>query len=38
MEKLDTDSDDRPLIPPKILSTKIIAHPFKDLVVRSLQS
>ena len=35
MEKLDTDSNDRPKIPPKIISTKIITHPFKDIVVRA---
>ncbi len=28
MEKLDTDSEDRPVDPPRILSTKIIQHPF----------
>jgi peptidyl-prolyl cis-trans isomerase SDCCAG10 len=34
MEKLDTDSDDRPVLPPKILGSRIIQHPFEDIIVR----
>ena len=35
MEKLDTDSEDRPLIPPKVLKVRIITNPFEDIIVRN---
>jgi peptidyl-prolyl cis-trans isomerase SDCCAG10 len=34
MEKLSTDGDDRPVVPPRIISTKIVQHPFEDIIVR----
>jgi hypothetical protein len=34
MQGLDTDSDDRPVNPPKIISTKVIVNPFEDIAIR----
>jgi hypothetical protein len=34
MEHLDTDSEDRPIVRPKILGVKVIVNPFEDVVVR----
>ncbi len=34
MQGLDTDSDDRPVIPPKIISTRVIVNPFEDIALR----
>tara|TARA_B110000503_G_scaffold106900_1_gene159702 strand:- start:237 stop:344 length:108 start_codon:yes stop_codon:yes gene_type:complete len=34
MEHLDTDAEDRPVIQPKILSTRVIVNPFDDIIVR----
>lgn len=35
MEHSDTDSEDRPLTPPKILSTKTLINPFDDIIQRN---
>lgn len=32
MEKIDTDLEDRPLVPPRILSTQVLKNPFSDIV------
>jgi len=34
MQNLDTDKQDRPLNPPKIISTKVLINPFDDIFVR----
>lgn len=35
LQELDTDKNDRPLNPPKILKTTVIENPFSDIIVRS---
>lgn len=35
MEHLDTDGEDRPLSPPKILSSKVLINPFDDIIQRN---
>ena len=35
MEHLDTDAEDRPLIPPKILGSKVLINPFDDIIQRN---
>lgn len=35
MQAEETDSEDRPLIPPKILKTKVIINPFDDIKPRN---
>ena len=35
MEHLDTDAEDRPLIPPKILGAKVLINPFDDIIQRN---
>ena len=37
MEKLDTDAEDRPLIPPNVLKARVITNPFNDIIVRNKQ-
>jgi hypothetical protein len=34
IQSLDTDSEDRPVNPPKILSARIIVNPFEDIALR----
>jgi len=34
MSNIDTDGNDRPINPPKILSTQVKINPFKDILVR----
>jgi len=34
MGELDTDSNDRPIYPPSILSIEILANPFEDIIPR----
>jgi peptidyl-prolyl cis-trans isomerase SDCCAG10 len=38
VEDLETDDDDRPLFPPKILSVDVVWNPFDDIVPRRLPS
>ena len=37
MEKLQTDKNDRPIYPPKILSARVVDNPFKDVYPRELK-
>ncbi len=37
MAEMETDANERPLIPPRILRTEVIANPFSDIVVREKQ-
>lgn len=34
MAEMETDSTERPVIPPRILRTEVILNPFTDIVVR----
>jgi len=34
MQNLDTDKQDRPLNPPRIISTRVLINPFDDIFVR----
>lgn len=36
MEHLDTDSEDRPLNPPKIIASKVLINPFDDIIQRNI--
>lgn len=36
MEKLETNKEDRPLYPPRILNIKVLENPFKDIFTRDL--
>ena len=36
MQGLDTDSEDRPVNPPKIISSKVIVNPFEDIAIRDV--
>lgn len=37
IQNIDTDSQDRPIDPPKIISIQIIENPFEDIVLRDNQ-
>ena len=36
MEHLDTDADDRPINPPKIIGAKVLINPFDDIIQRNV--
>jgi peptidyl-prolyl cis-trans isomerase SDCCAG10 len=36
MANLDTDANDRPVYPPKIISANVAINPFEDIMPRSL--
>ena len=38
IEEVDVDSNDRPIFPPKILSTQVLSSPFDDIVPRAIAS